>query len=122
MKMPCFLCKIFPSVKPSPQDAGLVAADPEFDEDVVPYHIYHYRGQQPDPGAAAYAYDTVMLMPFYPINRFGNVKTPIRPFDGPQLWVQAAATIYELPQPNGQLFSQGLIDPNAAVDQPADLD
>lgn len=110
--MACVLCKIFPWLAPKgqdnvSQDRGL--DNTRFDERPTPFHRHWIRGHDFDPGAAIYAYDTLALVEFYPINRFGRVQTPMQALsNGPQLWVQPAATVYELPQPNGQIITQGL--------------
>lgn len=93
------------------QDGNLDNAT--FDEHTVPFHQHWKRGTLPDPGGAIYAYDTLALMEFYPINRFGLVQSPPLVLQGPQQWALPSATIYELPQPTGQIMLQALDDPNA---------
>lgn len=82
-----------------------------------PFRIMHREGRL-DPAqnttATVFGYDTLGLMPMFPINHFNMVQQPIRPAQpGMQVWVNPGAFIYELPQPNGQIFLQPLFDPNA---------
>lgn len=66
----------------------------------------------PDPGGAIYAYATTQLLPFYPIDRFGEVQRPMRA-EAPNLYIAPAALPTSLYEPIGQIYGQPLYDPNA---------
>jgi len=76
------------------------------------YHRYFRRGSLPDPGAAVYGYDTLLLIPFYPINEYGQVQRNLYS-TAPQLYAAPAVLPYQPYAPIGQIISQPLYDPDA---------
>lgn len=91
---------------------GLVPASPNAHDENEPYVRMWSRGHLPDPGASIFSYDTLTLLPMYPINEYNLVKETIRTLNS-QVFALPTVLTYELPQPNGQIFSQPLYDPNA---------
>jgi hypothetical protein len=70
------------------------------------------RKDMPDPGAQAYAWETLGLEPFSPIGPGVRTRIGIKPLFA-QVYTEQAVILNGIPTTAGQIFGQPLFDPSA---------
>jgi hypothetical protein len=82
----------------------------------ITHYVFENKRQPDGWGANRYAFETLALPPFSPINRAVRTRRQILyPFQGQQIWASQAVKVAPIPAMSGGIFTGGMLQADGSL-------